>query len=149
VKDGAKRFEQWERSVANLLGLGAAIDYALDVGVLWAEARARANGRLLRCKLRAMPSVTLHDLGDEESQCGIVTFSVEGFDADAIKTRLQEANTYVAVAPPSSTLIDSSARDLPPLLRASLHYFNTAKEIESFCDQLCTTLDILQSPDNA
>ncbi|KAJ1426275.1 aminotransferase class V [Ochromonadaceae sp. CCMP2298] len=140
VHKGAKRFEQWERSVANLLGLGAAVDYALDADVLWAEARARANGLLLRCKLRKMPTVTLHDLGDQESQCGIVTFSVEGVDAATIKARLHEVNTYVAVAPENSTLVDSRARNLPPLVRASLHYFNTAEEIGKFCDHLRTIL---------
>jgi cysteine desulfurase/selenocysteine lyase len=146
VQEGARRFEQWERSVANLLGLGAAVDYALDVGLLWAEARARANGQLLRRKLREMPgpTVTVHDLGDEQSQCGIVTFSVQGVDAATSKARLQQVNTYIAVAPPTSTLVDSTARNLPPLLRASLHYFNTAEEIDIFCDQLRTTVHNLQ-----
>ena len=39
---------------------------------------------------------------------------------------------HVSVSMPSSTLIDATRRDLPDLLRASVHYFNQASELDAF-----------------
>lgn len=54
VLSTARRFEQWEKNVSGLIGLGRAIDYALDetiVGIEWAQNRIRNLGELLRQSL--------------------------------------------------------------------------------------------------
>jgi cysteine desulfurase / selenocysteine lyase len=54
VLSTARRFEQWEKNVSGLIGLGRAIDYALDVDVVgmeWAQRRIRELGSLLRKSL--------------------------------------------------------------------------------------------------
>jgi selenocysteine lyase/cysteine desulfurase len=48
---GARRFEFWESSAANRLGLGAAIDAALGVGTGVIEDRCAMLGRMLRDRL--------------------------------------------------------------------------------------------------
>jgi cysteine desulfurase / selenocysteine lyase len=45
-------------------------------------------------------------------------------------------NVYVSV--PEDTRLDFEARSLPPLVRASPHYFNTSEEIACFCDAVET-----------
>ena len=47
---------------------------------------------------------------------------------------LTKKGINVAVSPPSSTLIDARSRGLPPVVRASPHYYNTEEEIERFLD---------------
>jgi selenocysteine lyase/cysteine desulfurase len=42
--DGARRFETWENSYVNVLGLGAAVRQALDIGLDWAGTRSAALG---------------------------------------------------------------------------------------------------------
>jgi cysteine desulfurase/selenocysteine lyase len=42
----------------------------------------------------------------------------------------------VSVSRISSTRLDMEARDLPDLVRASVHYYNTDEEIERFCTLL-------------
>ena len=66
----------------------AAIDYALDVGVdrIWARISVLAGA--VRDGLDALPGVELHDLG--RTRCGIVSFSVDGVAAPAVKQRLAE-----------------------------------------------------------
>jgi cysteine desulfurase/selenocysteine lyase len=72
--------------------------------------------------------VTVRDLG--AVRCGIVTFTVDGVEAGELKERLARERINVTVSPRSSTLLDSSARALPDLVRASVHYYNTDEELD-------------------
>lgn len=131
VVSTASRFEQWERNVAALLGLGAAVDHLVNtVGITWALQTIKENGRMLRHKLRCVPGATVHDLGDEENQCGIVTFTVAGVTAIGVKQALR---VFVSVSSPASTPLDAARRQLPDLVRASVHYFNTTAEMDNLC----------------
>lgn len=125
---GARRFEVWERNVADLIGLKAAIDYALAVGVAPAYARIRTLATAMRQKLAAIPGVTVTDLGPEP--CGIVTFMKAGRDPDAVKAALQAQAVNVSVTRVSSTRYDMEARGLSAMVRASAHYFNDEGDIE-------------------
>ena len=128
LRPDARRFENWENNYAARLGLGAAVDYALDLGLdaIWERVRQLAAG--LRQALGAMPGVVLRDIG--AVQCGIVTFTKEGVAADRIKAALAEKGINVSVSRPSSTLLDATRRGLPPVVRASVHYYNDEAEIE-------------------
>jgi len=128
LRPDARRFENWENNYAARLGLGAAVDYALDLGLdaIWERVRQLAAG--LRQALGAMPGVVLRDIG--AVQCGIVTFTKEGVAADRIKAALSEKGINVSVSRPSSTLLDATRRGLPPVVRASVHYYNDEAEIE-------------------
>ena len=76
----------------------------------------------------------MRDLGRE--RCGIVTFSLDGADLVAVHAALRDAGINVSIVPPASALIDTRKRTLPPMIRASVHYYNTEAEI----DQLITEL---------
>jgi cysteine desulfurase / selenocysteine lyase len=134
VDPTARRFELWESSVAGMLGLGAAVDYALAWGLDAIEERAIALGARLRTALREVDGVTVHDQG--ERQCGIVTFSVDGVGAEDVKRRLAEAKITTTVSSSQSAQYDFTARGLPDLVRASVHYYNTDDEIAQLIDVL-------------
>jgi selenocysteine lyase/cysteine desulfurase len=127
LRGDARRFETWENNYAARLGLGVAVDYALAVGIEPIMVRCRALADRLRTALAEIPGVTIHDLGPHPA--AIVTFSVRGFQADAVKARLAEAGINVSTSRPSSTLLDAAARGLPVVVRASPHYYNTDDEI--------------------
>ena len=128
LREDARRFENWENNYAAQLGLGAAADYALALGLDAIEARCRALADRLRAGLRAIPGVTVHDLGTKPS--AIVSFTLAGVEAAAIKARCAAAGINLSVSQPSSTLLDATARGLPPLVRASPHCYNDEAEID-------------------
>ena len=130
LRKDARRFENWENNYAAKIGLGAAVDYARGVGLETSWSRLRVLADALRAGLSDIPGVSVKDIGSVKG--GIVTFVKEGLSSDDIKTRLRAERVNVSVSPPSSTLLDTLARDLPPLVRASVHYYNSEDEVDRF-----------------
>ncbi len=141
LRPDARRFENWEANYAATLGLGAAVDYALDRGLEATWARVRALGARTRAGLAAIPGVTVHDRG--ATLGGIVGFSVAGWEAEALRGALRARhdrpdgtagarpiNCSVSVA--SSAILDFAGRGVGSWVRASPHYYNSEAEIDEF-----------------
>jgi cysteine desulfurase/selenocysteine lyase len=124
----ATRFELWESDVAARLGLGAAVDYLLALGVEEVEAAVRARAELLRSLLHEIDGVTVADLGRRPS--GIVSFAVAGVPAEAVREALAKRRIVVTVSSRSSTLLDMTDRGLEAVVRASPHYFVSDEQLK-------------------
>jgi cysteine desulfurase/selenocysteine lyase len=136
VRDGARRFESWEHSVANRLGLGAAVDYALALGVDAIAERVVGLGQRLREQLATVPGLTLRDLGRE--RCGIVTFTIDGVDPYELAARLREAAINISVSTIDFARYDLGSRGLDAVARASVHYYNTDDELTRFVTEVAS-----------
>ena len=136
MRPDARRFENWETYYAGKIGLGVAIEYALQWGIeaIWARVTSLADD--LRRQLSRIAGVTVRDEGVE--RCGLVSFTVAGSEADEVHRRLARAHINVSVSRVSSTRLDMEARGLPDLVRASVHYYNTEEEIARFCHVLAS-----------
>lgn len=128
LRDDARRFETWENNYAARLGLGAALDYALDIGIGPIERRCRMLADRLRGGLASIRGIRIRDLG--RAPGAIVSFTVEGYEAEAVVSDAAAAGITVGASDPSSTRIDAEIRSLPPVVRASPHYYNTEAEID-------------------
>ncbi|MEM7139422.1 MAG: aminotransferase class V-fold PLP-dependent enzyme [Actinomycetota bacterium] len=135
LQPDASRFESWERNWAALLGLGRAVDEALDHGLDRIQDRITELAGALRTRLtEEVPDATVHDLG--AAPCGIVTFSLRDRDLPSVKADLQAQGINVSIVPPGSALLDTVERDLPPLMRASVHIYNTHDELDALISAL-------------
>jgi selenocysteine lyase/cysteine desulfurase len=135
--DDARRFETWERSVANQLGLGVAVDQALALGADAIAQRVVALGAELREQLATVPGLTLHDRGVE--RCGIVTFTVDGLDVHALAAQLRVQSINISVSTIDFARYDFEARGIDALARASVHYYNTEDELARLVDAIRST----------
>jgi cysteine desulfurase / selenocysteine lyase len=132
IREDARRFENWDSNCAGKIGLGTAVDYALQWGLETTWSRVFHLGAQLRERLAELPGVSVRDLGHEK--CGIVTFTVEGKRPEEIRSALSEKRINVSVSPPQYTLLDMENRGLKDgVIRASVHYYNTDEEIDRFC----------------
>jgi selenocysteine lyase/cysteine desulfurase len=128
LRPDGRRFEEWEQDYAGKAGLARAIDYALGWGIDRIWERVHALGERLRGLLAEVEGVTVRDPG--AVRCGIVSFEVDGVHAAEVKEALARDRINVTVSETSSAVIDAQERNLPDLVRASVHYYNTEEELE-------------------
>jgi cysteine desulfurase/selenocysteine lyase len=138
IRKDARRFENWESYVAGKLGMGAAIDHALDLGLdsIWETIDQQAT--LLRSRLSTIPGVSVQDLGHIRG--GIVTFNHDRVPADAIKKALAAQSINATTSSIFSTRFDMEARGLSKLVRTSVHYLTTDEEIDRLVETLSNVL---------
>lgn len=130
VMGDAKRFENWERYFAGVIGLKTAVDQANELGMaaIWARLRALADG--LRARLAPLKGIKVTDLGRVRG--AIVTFAVEGADHNALKMALRAQAINVSVSTQFSSRLDLKGRGLTNVMRASVHVYNTEEELDRF-----------------
>jgi selenocysteine lyase/cysteine desulfurase len=128
LRNDAKRFETWEKNHANVLGMGTAASYAMEIGLSEIWERIQMLGATARTLLGEIDGVTVLDLGAVKG--GIVTFEVEGRSSLEVRELLSERSINVSISTPLSAPIDMHERGIDDLVRASFHAFNTEEEIE-------------------
>src|SRR5215831_12370428 len=134
TRDDARRFENWERYFAGVIGLKVATDQINELGMepIWARLRELADG--LRARLATVKGVKLTDLGKVKG--AIVTFAVDGMDHNTLKAKLREQAINVTVSTQFSSRLDLKGRGLLNVMRASVHVYNTEDELDRFVTAL-------------
>lgn len=128
IRDDARRFENWEAYAAGKVGLGAAVDYALELGVDAIWSRIQELAAQLRAQLGDVPGVTLLDRGAVLG--ATVTFTVDGHDPERIRDDLRERGVNVSVMERASAQLDWGPRGIEKSVRASVHYYNDENDLD-------------------
>jgi selenocysteine lyase/cysteine desulfurase len=128
IASTAKRYEDWEFAYALVLGLGAAVRYALAQGIEPTAARAWSLAAYMRDRLSEIAGVRILDRGRVRS--AIVTFDSSRLRADKIMEALAARNVNVVLTRKWIGLLDFGPRGVELGIRASPHYYNTVDEID-------------------
>lgn len=143
IARGAQRFEQWEKSCAGVLGLGTAVDYALDLGLDVIRTRIDYLADGLRQRLVAVPDVRVHDRGEGAGsgalgRSGIVTFTSDRLGAadlvECLRSGQRGTPINCSLSTPDYALRDFVACGLGPVVRLSPHVYNTDDELDQVVD---------------
>ncbi len=124
----AQRFEDFENSIAVLLGCSAAVQYILDGGIAAIETRIRSLAAYTRTQLATLPNVTVLDKGQQ--LCGIVTCAITGQEAIPLRTFLQEQRINTSIGFRNFALLDFNEKNVDWALRISPHAYNTLEEVD-------------------
>ena len=134
IEKSAKRFECWEQNFAGKLGLKTAIDYACTLGLDWIETRVLELAAYKRERLSQIDSITVYDAGVKK--CGIVSFASNNITASKIAELLKDEKINVSYSTVEGTRLDMEVRELPDLVRSSIHYYNTEEEVDVLINAL-------------
>lgn len=127
LADGAQRFEYWEFSHAGWLGLGAAVDVALDLGLDRIELTVAERANQLRTMLTDL-GLTVYDEGVQ--RCGIVTTASPNIASADLRAALSIRSINASTTFAGSSRYDVERRNLPDMLRLSVHCITTVSELE-------------------
>jgi selenocysteine lyase/cysteine desulfurase len=130
----ARRFETWEFAHSLVLGLGAAAEYALEVGVDTGGRRARELADYARGSLAGLPGVRVLDRGPE--LCAIVTLAIAGQDTADIKLQLRARRINTSSPHREDAVLDMDEKQTTSALRISPHYYNTLEEVDTTVEAL-------------
>jgi selenocysteine lyase/cysteine desulfurase len=134
MQPNARRFENWENFLAGKIGLGVAVDYALDLGLDNIATRTQMLAQDIRDRLDAISGVQTHDLGVEKS--GIVSFSVQHVPPDEVKARMAAEKINISTSTVFSTRADLEPRGIPIYNRLGVHYYNSEAEVDRFINAI-------------
>jgi len=127
---GPRRFENFEKNYAGVVGMGVAADYALEIGIPAIRDRIQYLAGELRKLLATIDGVTVLDVGT--TQGGAVTFNLVGVAAEDLALAARQSAINVSVSTINSAPFDMQHRGIDQLVRASLHAFNTEDELATF-----------------
>jgi selenocysteine lyase/cysteine desulfurase len=128
LRPGNERLLEFEVPIAAHLGLGVAIDHALDIGVDAIAARVADLAERLREGLATLDGVAVHDGG--RSRCGIVTFTSTRASPVEVKERASTGGVNVSVTEAPWARLDMAPPHPTSVVRASPHYYNTESELD-------------------
>lgn len=138
-KDTLARFEPGTPAIAEVIGLGAALDYLQAIGMERVHEVDAALTRHALRQMRDMPGIECY--GPEgEDRGGIISFNVTGLHAHDVAAALDQVGIAVrsgkhCVYP----LLRQLDRDAA--VRASFYFYNTEAEIDEFVRQLSLIRD--------
>lgn len=134
MRADARRYETYEANRALQIGMQVAMKYALQIGLERIQARVEMLADALRKALSALSGITVLDQGPQLS--GIVTFIAAQKSAQEIADFMVQRQVNMAVAGEGAGYLYADTLPQKQVLRASIHYYNTLKEIAQFCSWL-------------
>ncbi|MDR3005757.1 MAG: aminotransferase class V-fold PLP-dependent enzyme [Acidovorax sp.] len=136
LRRDARVLEQSEASMALKLGLLAALDSAQAQGWSQRFAAIAQRAKQLRTALASVPGLTLQQLADAPSDCGILPFTLEGYTPAQVQQALLEQEIQVAASGMGYTPLDMQARGLATVVRASVAWHTSEADIAALTHAL-------------
>jgi monomeric sarcosine oxidase len=130
----ARRYETWEASHALRMGLGMALHEALELGIDRIHEYLVGLAGRLRTGLENTPGLRLVD--PPAHRGGIVTFVRDGQDPRDTVRELRAAGFHLVAVPASHGQWDLGRRGLPAVVRASVHVYNDAEDVDALLTQV-------------
>ncbi len=122
LRDDARRFDSGVYNLAGICALGASIQLLLEVGIDQVQKRVKDLTDRLCEGLRAK-RWTIHSPRTSSEWSGIVTFSCEGHDLEALRKHLRSEFKVVVASRLGR-------------LRASPHFYNSPEEMDQLIEAL-------------
>jgi len=129
------KFEAGTVNVGGAVGMAAAAEYLMEIGMENIAAHDNELAALLVQKMSEIPHVNIIGSKDGAKRCGIVTFTIDGVHPHDISSILDTEKIAIRAGHHCAQPLGQYL-DVPATARASLYFYNTQKEVERFCAAL-------------
>jgi len=129
---GAASFEAGTPAIAEVIGLGAAVDYLNKIGMEDIERHEKGLTKQMYEELREIPQVEIYG-PEPERKVGIMSFNVGDLNHHDVALALDvSANIMVRSGHHCALPLTKHILHKPGSVRASTYFYNTKEEIEKF-----------------
>ena len=129
------KFEAGTVNVGGAVGMAAAAEYLMEIGMENIARHDNELAALLVQKMSAIPHVNIIGSKDGAKRCGIVTFTIDGVHPHDISSILDTEKIAIRAGHHCAQPLGQYL-DVPATARASLYFYNTAEEVDRFCAAL-------------
>ena len=123
-KDLPDKFQTGFRNYVGIVGLESSVKYLLNFGMQNIRKKNQYLSNLFREELEKIPKIILYGPEDPNERTSIVSFNIEGLDAQKIVDKLEKQNIILAVR----EIMEKK------IVRVSPHFFNTVSEMLQVID---------------
>lgn len=133
------KFEAGTPHIAGAIGLGAAIDYMLDVGMDAISAHEQHLLDLTTQKLEAMPGVRL--IGTATDKAAVVSFMLDGVHPHDIGTIFDQHGVAIRTGHHCAQPV-MEFFEIPATARASFAFYNTESDVDALVSAIEKTQEL-------
>jgi cysteine desulfurase/selenocysteine lyase len=131
-----------ERTALHAIAFGAAVDYLSEIGMDKIYAYETETKYLVK-QLQQIPSIRIYGPQPENAAVGkvaIVMFTVEGIPAKDLSSRLDQAGVAINAGLHATQALHQYL-GVESTARASLYFYNTYSEIDTFIGAIKEAID--------
>lgn len=130
VRDDARQFELWERSVASMLGLGVALKQLLEVGIEKISPKLIEFSNLIRRSIESNNNLVL--IGKVESESGVASFYLRNpEDEESIVEKFENSGLLISTMHDWDCPLHFPAGGANIIFRLSPHYYTNEQAVNS------------------
>lgn len=138
LKDVPVKFEAGTPPIAEVIGLGEAINYLMEIGMDKIHNYEIELKKYLISKLKDIPNLILYN---EDMNSGILAFNIDGVFAQDTSVYLNHYNICVRSGNHCAKLL-KDAMNIRNTVRVSMYFYNNYEDIDRFVDALKNSKDI-------
>lgn len=130
------KFEAGILNISGLIGLGRAVKYIEEIGIMNILERARKLSGLIIDGLEQIPGIEVYGAKTLDNQAGIVPFNVKGFSPHDVATSIDKSDNVAIASGAQGSYFGMNQLGVEGIVRASVHYFNLEDEVRKLLRSL-------------
>ncbi|MBR9707101.1 MAG: cysteine desulfurase [Candidatus Diapherotrites archaeon] len=134
--DAPLKFEAGTPSIAEAIGLAAAIDYLTKVGMDWIQEHEQEITKYALEKLQSIDGLTLYGPKNSEKRGSVFSFTLKGIHAHDIAEILNQEGIAIRPGHMCAMPLVTQVLKQPAVARASFYFYNTKEEVDKLVNGL-------------
>ena len=140
LKDVPIKFEAGTPPIAEVIGLGAAISYLMNIGMDKIHEYEKKLKKYLIEQIKDISNLIIYN---QESDSGILAFNIDGVFAQDSSVFLNHYNIYVRAGNHCAKLLKDEI-NIKNTVRVSMYFYNTKEDVDQLVKALKNSKDVFK-----